>query len=224
MSISSEITRINNNIASAYSKVEEKGGTLPETQNSANLATAIDSISGGGLPDWSQIGYEGVPSSLLVYFDYSKEILNNWDTSATDLYGKFMNNYDIRFMPLVDTSNATKTWYMFSGCSNLCTVPLLDTSKVTRMNNMFYACGRLIDLPILNTSEVTEMGGMFSNGGNNLSDESLNNLLRMCINATKIPTNQKTLKGVGLNSTLATKCTTLSNYQDFLNAGWTTGY
>lgn len=48
MSIQSEITRINNNISSAYSAIDAKGGTLPQTQNSANLASSIQSISGGG--------------------------------------------------------------------------------------------------------------------------------------------------------------------------------
>lgn len=48
MSIASEITRINNNISAAYTAVSNKGGTLPLTQNSANLATAIGTISGGG--------------------------------------------------------------------------------------------------------------------------------------------------------------------------------
>lgn len=50
MTIASEITRINNNIASAYTAVNNKGGTLPATQNSANLATAIDSIPSGSTP------------------------------------------------------------------------------------------------------------------------------------------------------------------------------
>lgn len=44
MSIASEITRINTNIANSYTAVDGKGGILPETQNSANLATAINSI------------------------------------------------------------------------------------------------------------------------------------------------------------------------------------
>lgn len=48
MSIASEIQRINTNIANAYTSIENKGGTLPSTQNSANLVTAIDSITGGG--------------------------------------------------------------------------------------------------------------------------------------------------------------------------------
>ena len=44
MSIASEISRINDNIAAAYSKCEEKGAALPQTQNCANLADTIDSI------------------------------------------------------------------------------------------------------------------------------------------------------------------------------------
>lgn len=48
MSIASEITRISGNIAAAYTALDGKGATLPETQNSANLADTIDSITTGG--------------------------------------------------------------------------------------------------------------------------------------------------------------------------------
>ncbi|MBQ1898879.1 MAG: hypothetical protein II163_06885, partial [Ruminococcus sp.] len=44
MSIRSEITRINNNIAAAYSAAESKGATMPATENSANLAQTVASI------------------------------------------------------------------------------------------------------------------------------------------------------------------------------------
>ena len=50
MSIASEITRINTNIANAYTACNNKGATIPQTQNSANLATAISSISTGITP------------------------------------------------------------------------------------------------------------------------------------------------------------------------------
>ena len=56
-----------------------------------------------------------------------------------------------------------------------------------------------------------------------LSDKSLNNILAMCANATSY-TGIKKLNYIGLTSEQATKCTTLSNYQTFLDAGWTTGY
>lgn len=47
MSIASEITRINSNIAAAYAACSGKGATLPTLQNSANLADAIDDIPTG---------------------------------------------------------------------------------------------------------------------------------------------------------------------------------
>lgn len=48
MSISSEITRIINNIAAAYTAASNKGATIPQAQTSANLATCIGSITTGG--------------------------------------------------------------------------------------------------------------------------------------------------------------------------------
>lgn len=48
MSIQAEINRINANIVNAYNAIEAKGGTIPLQTNSANLASAIESISGGG--------------------------------------------------------------------------------------------------------------------------------------------------------------------------------
>lgn len=49
MSITSEINRIKGNIADAYTAADGKGATLPVTQNSANLASCISSITGGGI-------------------------------------------------------------------------------------------------------------------------------------------------------------------------------
>lgn len=48
MTIASEITRIQTNIADAYTAASSKGATMPATENSDNLATCIASISGGG--------------------------------------------------------------------------------------------------------------------------------------------------------------------------------
>ena len=51
MSVQSEIDRIITAVGNAYSKVSEKGGTVPASQTVANLATAIESIpAGGGAP------------------------------------------------------------------------------------------------------------------------------------------------------------------------------
>lgn len=45
MSVQSQIDRIESNIAAAYTAAAAKGATMPATQNSDNLATAISSIS-----------------------------------------------------------------------------------------------------------------------------------------------------------------------------------
>lgn len=52
MSIASEITRINTNIANAYTKASLKGATMPQSRNSANLASTIESIPSGGSDEW----------------------------------------------------------------------------------------------------------------------------------------------------------------------------
>ena len=55
MSIASEITRINSTIANAYTACNNKGATIPQTQNSANLAAAISSISTGITPSGNKM-------------------------------------------------------------------------------------------------------------------------------------------------------------------------
>lgn len=87
---------------------------------------------------------------------------------------------------------------MFRSCYSLKNVEVYDTGKATNMTQMFYGC-----------SELT--------------DESLNKILLMCINATSL-TGTKTLNTIGLSSTQATKCQSLSNWEAFVAAGWSTGY
>lgn len=125
-------------------------------------------------------------------------------------------------IPLLNTSKVTITNHMFKNCSAIIEIPPINTESVTQMYNMFNGCTNLVTIPVLNTRKVTSMKTMFTNCSS-LSDESLNNVLTMCINATKITSN-KTLKYIGLTSEQATKCTTLSNYSAFTAAGWTTGY
>ena len=48
MSIASELSALNGYILGAYDEINDKGGTVPQNKNMANLATAISSISGGG--------------------------------------------------------------------------------------------------------------------------------------------------------------------------------
>lgn len=209
-------------------------------------------VSGGGssIPDWTQIGYDSVPQSLIDSFNYSKNIYDNWDSSVTNLGNRFFSDTNLVYMPLVDTSNAidmTQTFaysalsYIpmintsnvnvmsttFRDCKNLIRFPLLDTSEVTNMSTMFANCNKLIEIPLLNTSKVSASNG-FSNtfsGCPNLLDTSLDNILQMCINATSYR-GTKTLAKLGFNVTNypVSRIQALPHYQDFIDAGWTIGY
>lgn len=57
MSVQSEIERISSNISAAYDAVREKGGSVPERANSANLPGAISAIpaGAGGVIQWEDI-------------------------------------------------------------------------------------------------------------------------------------------------------------------------
>lgn len=74
MSISSEITRISGNIEAAYTALGEKGATLPESQNSDNLADTIATVpqGGGGASIW-----EAPPDGYykVTFVDYDGTIL-----------------------------------------------------------------------------------------------------------------------------------------------------
>lgn len=148
-------------------------------------------------PDWSEIGYENTPQDILDGFNVAKEIKDNWDNTTTNMLDMFKNRKDIFIFPMIDTSN------------------------VTNMNSVFYSSSINI-VPVLETKNVT---GFYDTFGycNQLEPNSLNNIMQMCINATSY-TRKKTLKYIGLSSTQAETCQTLSNYQAFLDAGWTTGY
>lgn len=228
---------------------------------------------GGGTSDldWSAIGYDSTPQSIVDGYNYAKYIQENWNSSVTSLSYKFNGDKKLIIMPLVDTGNvqnwsnsfmassiiampllntskATNMSSMFQTCISLTTIPLLDTGSVANMGSMFFGCSALTTIPLLNTTNVTSMSSMFNSctslttiplldtssvtSMNNmfqscpaLTDESLDNILQMCINATSY-TGVKTLAKLGFNSNKypVSRIQALPHYQDFIDAGWTIGY
>lgn len=83
MSIASELTNLRTNISNAYDAINTKGGTIPANKNTANLATAIDSISGGGgkIGDFNIISGKITPDvdnvqliGVMSYDDFLEEV------------------------------------------------------------------------------------------------------------------------------------------------------
>ena len=169
MSVASEITRIKNNIASAYTAVSNKGGTLPQTQNSANLATAINSISTGSSANLgtktitSNGTYNASSDSLDGYSSVTVNVPTATITDARYLcaYGRVSQYNELFAM----CSGITSSSYFFYYANN---VANLDFSKFNIFNitDMSYMFSRSkfssLNLSNLNTSKVTNMSYMFS--------------------------------------------------------------
>ena len=115
---------------------------------------------------------------------------------------------------------------MFIDCTALTTIPNIEYNNYIQSMGMFcYNCTNLVNVPPINSSFINASGlvDSFKNCPN-LSNDSLNNILSMCTSATGVSSTNKTLAKVGLSQAQATICEGLSNYQAFINAGWTTGY
>lgn len=192
------------------------------------------------LPDTGFDAMNQVSISVNVLSDFNAKMLTSITDTTADLSKYIVNipaldTSNIRNMnstfhscsaltevPLLNTSNVTTMNSTFYGCSLLTSIPLFITSNVTSMSNIFKNCTSLVDVPVFDTSALINMTNMFSSCPN-LSNNSLNNILTMCINASSF-NGVKTLKTLGLTSAQATTCQSLENYQDFIDAGWTTGY
>lgn len=153
-----------------------------------------------------------------------------FDTSrSSSMNSMFYNCRKLPTIPAFDTSNVTQMSNMFQSCSVLKSVPTLNTSKCGYFTNMFYSCPLLEDVGVFDFSAVTVSNGlnnMFS-GCFSLTDNSVNNILASCITATNY-TGEKTLARLGFGNMYdyypASRIQALSNYQDFVAAGWSIGY
>ena len=144
-------------------------------------------------------------------------------SNVTDMNYMFFRCTSLTNIPNLNTSNATRMSTTFGFCSNLISISNIDTSNVTNMASTFVNCQNLETVPLLDTTRVNNMYRTFGNC-RSLTNESLNNILYMCYTSNITNTSRKTLEFIGLTQDQANICMNLSNYQNFINAGWTTGY
>lgn len=137
---------------------------------------------------------------------------------------------DWSFLKNVDTSNMTVMYKMFYGCLSATSMDVssFDISNVYTMSYMFSSCQNLVDLNVdcFNiehlSANANRVDGMFSQCYD-LSNDSLNNILKMLSTWTKTFTN-KNLRKLSLSQAQCETCTTLSNWQACVDVGWSTGY
>lgn len=136
----------------------------------------------------------------------------------------FSSCYKLKKPPKLNMANNQNASYMFADCIALESIDEINMPNIQNISYMFKGCTSLKDVPYVNLSKVT-ISSYIANvfyGCTSLTDESLNNIMASLI-TTNIVGN-KTLKYIGLTSAQATRCQSLSNYQAFVNAGWSTGY
>ena len=124
--------------------------------------------------------------------------------------------------PVIDFTGITTLANSFTSFAKLKTINLTGTSAVTSWFKAFYYCTDLENVAVMSTTSATNFNNMFA-GCTKLTNESLNNIMQMCINATAY-NGTKTLATLGLTSDQATICEGLSNYSAFTSAGWSTGF
>ena len=145
--------------------------------------------------------------------------------AATSVASMFSGNTNVVTLPISSIGKATSVYCLCYNCTALTAFPEIDTSLVTNFQRMCHNCSALVTVPVLNMVKATSSSSttqMFEDCPL-LSDESLNNIMASLLTATG-KTSNKTLKNCGLSETQAQTCTTLSNYEAFTAAGWTTGY
>lgn len=112
------------------------------------------------------------------------------------------------------------------GFTSIDTIKMQGTSGAnppnTNLKQLCYGCSKLVNVIFTNEYVLSLNCQEMFYDCPNLSDESLNNILLAASRTTNNAT--KTLKYLGLSNAQIAKCQTLSNYQAFLDAGWTTGY
>ena len=150
MSISNQITRLNNAKAAIKQALVNKGIEVSDAALLDEYPALIDSIeTNGGSDEFLAMRTLNHTNYSYLFYNYTG---NSLDANGIDKW---------------DTSNVTTMGNMFNYCYNLATINGIDkwnTSKVTDMNRMFNYCHKLITLDLSNfdTSNVTNMNFMFN--------------------------------------------------------------
>lgn len=176
MTVEEQITRIKTNIANTYTAAQAKGATMPQAQNSENLASCIQSITTGGGGD-TQFGLtveqllgtldgEGnltMPALPSITFTGLKSVANR-ALSYVFYARRFEPDSFVSFPDLTEAMDFGMDT-CFGSVNNLTSAdfPALQIIGSGGLSRVFYACNSLtsVDFPSLTTIENEAFNSCF---------------------------------------------------------------
>ena len=216
--------------------IQEFNGLFKYTNNSYGLAPSqlttkkdyvynsiffgVDGVEEGTLQTCNNLTLNDVKIKSEIYGSISQLTLNN---NITSMYNAMQYDYNLTYLPEIDTRNIVNMYGAFRGCRNLVGIPNFDTVNVTDMAYMLAECRNLKEVPQFNTVNITNIQGMFYEC-NNLSNASIQNIINMCLNSNI--TNISVMNFSNRNQYSPLYFTQYDNsyYQnrltDLTNAGW----
>ena len=149
MSIATAITNLQGKIANAYTAIQEKGGTLPQVQNAANLSATIEAIPlGGGGPDYGTGGLSNIfytpngDGENMNWFGNVSSITFTGIKSIADMKYAFYTNgkYNLKSVsfPDLEVLSGDSSWsnsFVFNAGLSSVTFPKVST--IVNANNLF---------------------------------------------------------------------------------------
>ena len=180
MGVADQINRIKTNIANTYTAAQAKGATMPQAQNSDNLAACVQSITTGGGGGGTQFGL--TISDVLGTVDDTGAVSRTTITNALDfigitsftnfalsgkfMYSSFSPSQDVEFPDLTSIGNSGMN-SAFQGCSSITSIsfPQLTTIDSSGMNSAFQYCTGItsVSFPQLTTIGQNGMNSAFRN-------------------------------------------------------------
>lgn len=137
--------------------IREKKGTT-DLINPQDFSSEIANFKGGGV-DFAVLGYGNDEiSQIQADIDYSLELKQKWESGEIKTFHGYKQ---IIFAPVIDVSDKSDLSNLYNGCVNLKYIPLLNTSNATSMEYTF--CKTSIEFMYsLNVENVLSLRECFS--------------------------------------------------------------
>ena len=192
MSIATAITNLQGKIANAYTAIENKGGTLPATQDAENLSATINAIpsGGGSQPVWginalSDVCYTDANGTVKMFGGASGNLTFTGVKKLNKGYevqGAFLANVTSMSFPDLETIE-TGANSLYQACyinTSLTAVSFPKLSAITKANKVFYQAFQGTSLTTISFPELVDITQDSTN------DSFMRSICRNCTSLTTI--------------------------------------